>query len=112
MKTNVSRRTSITLADGRPACVRCFKRAKRQITINGRVKWLSYCRTCQSNYERERREGKVQTYLTPAEYDAIRIARAEELQLRAVSAGEWSELVTARRERRLAGGRHRVMASA
>jgi hypothetical protein len=71
VKTSVPRST-VTLSDGRtPACVKCYKRAKRKIMVNGRVKWLSYCQPCQNEYCRERRKGKTEMLVTPEERELV-----------------------------------------
>ena len=83
MKTKGPRATFV-LADGQKACVRCIERGAfpprpaRPYPRNNRIgvrQFYSYCKECHNDYSRERRSGKIETLLTPAEMDLIRELR-------------------------------------
>lgn len=87
MKTLVPRPTRgvyILLADGRPACAKCFTRPKREYPRNGRIgarRYYSYCRECQTEYARARRVGKIETLVTVEEMEVLQLGlTAEEIE--------------------------------
>jgi hypothetical protein len=61
--------------DGKPACIDCGGIVTR---TRGRrnPRPQSRCNSCHARYERERRAGKVQVLLTPAEWAGVKAARA------------------------------------
>lgn len=58
--------------DGKPGCSRCARRPKRW---DGR-RWQSLCDVCHREDARERRRGKIEVLLTPAEWAAVQAMRA------------------------------------
>ena len=70
MVLQVSRLTF--MIGGKPACSRCGRRPRRW--SGGR--WQSYCTVCHREYCAGRRTGKVETLLTPEEWEAVRVMRA------------------------------------
>lgn len=60
------------VVDGAPACIICARRPQRRV----RGKWMSYCRECAAEKERERRGDSRWVLLTPQEFEAIMKARA------------------------------------
>lgn len=73
----------IVLVSGEKACVKCWKRPvmMRKTRTRNTVGWVpgSYCRTCATRDARERREGMIETLVSPAERDLLRELRGSSL---------------------------------
>ena len=61
-------RATVWLSDGQKACTNCHRRP--------RVPGQRWCQVCRTEYNWERRAGKVQVLLTPEEWAAVKAARA------------------------------------
>ena len=82
--------------DGTRYCSRCAKRPARW--VGGKSQRWTWCHVCHAEVNRDRRQGKIQTLVTPEEYALLREFRAE------------SKLAEFERDRRPA--RHRAGADA
>jgi hypothetical protein len=71
VKITVSRES--ILVDGQPACTRCGRRPRR-------LPGQRWCRECHAEYNRERRAGKIEVLLTPAEWAMVRALRDKDLE--------------------------------
>lgn len=74
MTSNVSRTTDSgqVVIDGKRACIICARRPQRQV----RGKWMSYCRECAAELERQRRGDRVWLLVTRAEAADVMKGRA------------------------------------
>lgn len=78
------------LVDGVPACARCLELARSNPRHRikprrpypatpgaaRRRQFYGYCQACNRDYNRDRREGKVQVLLTPDEWAMVKAARS------------------------------------
>lgn len=72
MRTLDSRGTLI--ADGQRLCIICERRPQRRTPAG---KWLSYCRECAAETERQRRAGRLWLLVTPHEAELIKASRVQ-----------------------------------
>lgn len=61
--------------DGIRYCSRCAKRPARR--VGGKRERWTWCNVCHAEVNRDRRQGKIQTLVTPEEYALLREYRAE-----------------------------------
>ena len=62
--------------DGVRFCSRCAKRPAGKVARGRKLRW-TWCNVCRAEVNRDRRQGKIQTLVTPEEYALLREWRAE-----------------------------------